>query len=484
MSLNELTIHELSELLRKGEITSSEIVQDVFERIENVDETIGAYLTTFKDNAFYEAQQLDKKRDFHHPLTGIPLAIKDIICTKGLRTTCGSKILENFIPPYNATVMEKLQSTGMIMVGKTNMDEFAMGSSNENSYFKVVKNPWDTTRIPGGSSGGSAAAVAANMCIAAIGSDTGGSIRLPASFCGIVGLKPTYGRVSRYGLVAYASSLDQIGPMVKDTEDAAILMNTISGYDPLDSTSGKVPVPDYTKALIDNIEGFILGIPREYFIDGMDEEVEVAIRSAINMLHACGAEIVEVSLPHTEYAVATYYLIAPAEASSNLARYDGIRYGFREKDFDGIIDMYEETRSKGFGTEVKRRIMIGTYGLSAGYYDAYYRKASQVRTLIRRDFEEAFVKCDAIITPVAPSVAFKLGEKVGDPLMMYLTDIFTIPANLAGIPGITLSCGYSKEGMPIGMQILGSPFDEEKLFRIAYTYEQITKETIKKRPNL
>jgi aspartyl-tRNA(Asn)/glutamyl-tRNA(Gln) amidotransferase subunit A len=394
---------------------------------------------------------------------------------KGVTTTCGSKILENFIPPYDATVIKRLREEDAVFIGRTNMDEFAMGSSTETSYFGPTGNPWDTSRIPGGSSGGSAAAVAADECIAALGTDTGGSIRQPAACCGLVGLKPTYGRVSRFGLIAFASSLDQAGPMTKDVHDTALLMNVICGYDPLDSTSLKVEVPDYTAVLGKDVAGMSIGIPKEYFMEGLDREVEKAVSEAIKVLEGLQMEVKEVSLPHTDYAVAAYYLIAPAEASSNLARYDGVKYGYRTGKDTGLLDMYTSSRSEGFGTEVKRRIMLGTYALSAGYYDAYYKKASQVRTLIRNDFETVFKECDVIVTPTYPTSAFKIGEKVNDPLNMYLSDIFTIPANLAGIPAISLPCGFTGEGLPIGLQLLSNSFQEEKLIQVAAAYEQDTR---------
>jgi aspartyl-tRNA(Asn)/glutamyl-tRNA(Gln) amidotransferase subunit A len=397
-----------------------------------------------------------------------------VICTKGFRTTCASRILENFVPPYDATVTERLHKAGAILLGKTNMDEFAMGSSSENSAFFPTRNPWDTERVPGGSSGGSAAAVAADLCAGSLGSDTGGSIRQPASFCGVIGLKPTYGRVSRFGLVAFASSLDQIGPFAKDVEDAAILLQAIAGHDPRDSTSVDQPVPDYRLAMKRSIKGLRLGIPREYFIDGIEPDVAVAVQQAIATLKELGAEIVEISLPHTEYGVAAYYIIAPAEASSNLARFDGVKYGLRAPDSKDLMTMYCQTRSRGFGMEVKRRIMLGTYVLSAGYYDAYYRKASQVRTLIRQDFLQAFEHCDAIVTPVTPIPPFKIGEKTDDPLQMYLSDIFTLPASLAGIPGISIPCGFSAGNLPVGLQILGPHFREDLILQIAHQFEQAT----------
>jgi aspartyl-tRNA(Asn)/glutamyl-tRNA(Gln) amidotransferase subunit A len=410
-------------------------------------------------------------------LAGIPILIKDNINIKGTRTTCSSKILNDFVSPYDATVVKKIRSADAIFIGKSNMDEFAMGSSTETSHFSVTKNPWDIARIPGGSSGGSAAAVAAGQAVLSIGSDTGGSIRQPASLCGVVGLKPTYGRVSRYGLVAFASSLDQIGPITKDTTDAALLMNVISGYDDNDSTSVNLPVPDYTKALINNVRNIKIGIPKEYFSQGLDNDVKTAVMEAVKLLKSMGAQVKELSLPHTEYAVAAYYIIAPSEASSNLARYDGVKYGYRaneEGEGVSLIDVYERTRGEGFGQEVKRRIMLGTYSLSSGYYDAYYLKAQKVRTLIKQDFDKAFGEVDVIITPTAPTTAFKIGEKTEDPLKMYLSDIYTISANLAGIPGISIPCGFDKEGLPIGLQLLAKPFGEETIFRTAYSYEQNT----------
>ncbi|HEX7629283.1 MAG TPA: Asp-tRNA(Asn)/Glu-tRNA(Gln) amidotransferase subunit GatA, partial [Candidatus Methylomirabilis sp.] len=408
------------------------------------------------------------------PLAGIPLAIKDGICTKGVPTTCSSRILERFVPPYDASVMHKLDDAGAVMLGKTNMDEFAMGSSTENSAFRKTRNPWNLECVPGGSSGGSAAAVAADMCAGALGTDTGGSIRQPGGFCGIAALKPTYGRVSRYGLVAFASSLDQIGPLTKDVRDAAILLGAIAGHDPLDSTSAEIPVPDYEAALTGDVRGLKVGIPAEYFIEGMDPEVEAAIREAVTTLEGLGAVRVPVTLPHTEYAIATYYLVATAEASSNLGRYDGVKYGYRTPTSENLIDMYMKTRREGFGAEVKRRIMLGTYALSAGYYDAYYLKALKVRTLIRQDFSRAFESCDVMLTPTSPTAAFRLGEKVEDPLQMYLADVFTISANLAGVPGMSINCGFTGTGLPIGLQVIGKPFDEGTILKVAHAYEQAT----------
>jgi aspartyl-tRNA(Asn)/glutamyl-tRNA(Gln) amidotransferase subunit A len=415
-------------------------------------------------------------------LLGIPLAIKDNICTKNIPTTCSSKILSNFIPTYESTVTSRLIEQGYILIGKTNMDEFAMGSSTENSGFYPTRNPWDLERIPGGSSGGPAAAVASDECIAALGSDTGGSIRQPAAFCGVVGLKPTYGRVSRFGLVAFASSLDQIGPITKQVRDSAILMNIISGHDPLDSTSAPLPVPDFTAVLGQDIKGLKMGVPKEYFIEGIEREVEVLVKEAIKRLELLGAIPVEVSLPHTGYAIATYYIIATSEASSNLARYDGMRYGLRSEGKD-LIETYLNTRAHGLGAEVKRRIMLGTYALSAGYYEAYYKKAQQVRTLIKQDFESAFKEVDVIVTPTSPTAAFKLEEKIADPLQMYLSDIFTISVNLAGVPGISIPCGFTADNLPVGLQIIGRHFDEESILKVAYAYEQST-EWHKRRPNL
>jgi aspartyl-tRNA(Asn)/glutamyl-tRNA(Gln) amidotransferase subunit A len=482
VELSNLTIHQLHELLSKKEVTSKEITESTLKRIESVEGKVNAYTTLTPELAIKQATQADKNigQGKLSTLTGIPLAIKDVLCIQGVKTTCGSKILGNFIAPYDATVIKKLREKDVVFIGRTNMDEFAMGSTTETSHFGTTRNPWDLERIPGGSSGGSAAAVSADECIGALGSDTGGSIRQPAACCGLVGLKPTYGRVSRFGLVAFASSLDQIGPMTKDVKDAAILMNEICGYDPLDATSVDTEVPDYTQVLGREVKGMSVGIPREYFIEGLDREVEGSIREAVKVLEGLGMEIKEVSLPHTEYAVAVYYLIAPAEASSNLARYDGVRYGYRTPEDVGLLDMYKRSRSEGFGAEVKRRIMLGTYALSAGYYDAYYKKASQVRTLIRNDFEKAFKECDVIVTPTYPTTAFKIGEKVDDPLKLYLSDIFTIPANLAGIAGISIPCGLSSEGLPIGLQILANFFQEEKLLKVAHAYEQHTKWHLKK----
>jgi aspartyl-tRNA(Asn)/glutamyl-tRNA(Gln) amidotransferase subunit A len=476
VDLHVLTMHELQDLLAKREVSAREVTEAFYRRIAALDDRVHAYLTLTRELALEQADEADYRRQTGGatPLLGIPLAIKDIICTKGVRTTCGSKILHNFVPPYDASVMERLKAAGAILLGKTNMDEFAMGSSTEHSAFGITHNPWDLNTIPGGSSGGSAAAVAADECAAALGTDTGGSIRQPAACCGIVGLKPTYGRVSRYGLVAFASSLDQIGPMTKDVRDAALLLNAIGGRDSRDSTSADIPLPEFTGALTGNVRGLRIGIPREYFISGIDPEVEQAVRSAVKVLEGLGAITAAVSLPHTEYGVAVYYILAPSEASSNLARYDGVKYGYRTPNWSDLRDMYRRTRDEGFGAEVKRRIMLGTYALSAGYYEAYYKKAQQVRTLIRRDFEQAFEQVDVLIAPTAPTPAFDIGEKIGDPLQMYLSDVFTVPVNLAGIPGISLPCGFNSTGLPIGLQIIGRPFDEETVLRVAYAFEQQT----------
>ncbi|HEX9114347.1 MAG TPA: Asp-tRNA(Asn)/Glu-tRNA(Gln) amidotransferase subunit GatA [Nitrospirota bacterium] len=477
MELYERTIHELHDMLVKGETTSEDVTESVFGRIKSVDGKVRAYITVTEGVARAQAKEADKKikaGDTSSPLLGIPVAVKDNMCTEGIRTTCASKILGNFVPPYDATVVRNLKKAGYVLCGKPNMDEFAMGSSTENSGFFVTKNPWDLGRIPGGSSGGSASAVAAGECIGSLGSDTGGSIRQPAACCGVVGLKPTYGRVSRYGLVAFASSLDQIGPITKDVTDSALLMNVIAGHDEKDSTSANIPAPDFTRALGKDVKGMKIGLPKEYFIEGMDSEVERAVRDAVKTLEGLGAKVVEVTLPHTDYAVATYYILATSEASSNLARYDGVKYGHRTSSPKDLMDMYMKTRDEGFGAEVKRRIMLGTYALSAGYYEAYYKKGQQVRTLIKRDFEEAFKTVDVIATPTAPTAAFKIGEKTTDPLQMYLSDIFTISVNLAGIPGISLPFGFTSANLPIGLQLLGRHFDEESILHAAFAYEQAT----------
>ena len=477
MELYELTAHELHELLLKGETSSAEIVEAVFGRIDEVEASIKAYVTLRREEALEEARGVDERLargEKLGPLAGIPVAIKDNICTRGVPTTCSSKILRNFLPPYDATVVERLKREGAVIIGKTNMDEFAMGSSTENSGFFTTRNPRDLDRVPGGSSGGSAAAVAANETIVALGSDTGGSIRQPASLCGIVGMKPTYGCVSRYGLIAFASSLDQIGPMTKDVRDCAIVLNAIAGHDPRDSTSVDMAYPDYTNFLVPDIKGIKIGVPKEYFSEGIDSDVREAVERALKLLEEMGAILVDVSLPHSEYALATYYLVATAEASSNLARYDGVRYGHRAEAADSVA-MMKETRREGFGPEVKRRIMLGTYALSSGYYDAYYLKALKVRTLLIRDFERAFEKCDCIASPTSPTVAFKIGEKVDDPLSMYLSDIYTITANLAALPGISVPCGTGKDGLPVGLQLLGKHFDEGMVLRVAYAFEEAAK---------
>jgi aspartyl-tRNA(Asn)/glutamyl-tRNA(Gln) amidotransferase subunit A len=486
MELYKRTIHELHDMLKKGETTSQAITESVLGRISAVEGKIQAYITVTEDAAREQAREADKRLkagDTDRPLLGIPIAVKDNMCTEGIKTTCASKILGNFVPPYDATVVAKLKEAGMVLCGKPNMDEFAMGSSTEHSAFHPTRNPWDLERIPGGSSGGSAAAIAADECIGALGSDTGGSIRQPAACCGVVGLKPTYGRVSRYGLVAFASSLDQIGPITKDVTDAALIMNAIAGHDPRDSTSANLPVPDYTKALNKDMKGMKVGLPREYFIEGTDPEVERAVKDAVKAFEGLGATIVDVSLPHADYAMASYYILCTSEASSNLARYDGVKYGYRAEGARDLLEMYLKTRSEGFGFEVKRRIMLGTYSLSAGYYDAYYRKGQQARTLVKRDFLEAFRKVDVIATPTAPTAAFKIGEKMSDPLQMYLSDIFTISINLAGIPGMSIPCGFTSAGLPIGLQILGNHFNEEAVLHAAYAYEQAT-EWHKKKPTL
>jgi len=486
MKLHELTIDAAHRLLKNKEITSRELTRAVFDRIDAVESKIDAYLCLSADVAMRQAAQADEAiaRGDCAPLTGIPLGIKDLMCTRDFPTTCGSRILQEFRPPYDATVIRKLKETGAVIVGKLNMDEFAMGSSTENSGLKVTRNPWDATRIPGGSSGGSAAAVAADMCLGALGSDTGGSIRQPASHCGVAGLKPTYGRVSRYGLVAFASSLDQIGPLAKNVTDCAHLLNAVSGYDPRDSTSVPRDVPNYAASLNGDLRGTTIGIPKEFSVtEGLDPAVAAAIDNAVGVLEGLGAKRVEISLPHSEYAVAAYYVIAPSEASSNLARYDGVKYGFRHQDATGLMSMYRSTRSKGFGTEVQRRIIIGTYCLSAGYYDAYYGKASQVRTLIMEDFKKAFDTCDVVVCPVAPTAAFRIGEKTDDPLTMYLSDVFTLSANLAGIPGMSVPCGFSDDSLPIGLQIMGNHFAEATILNVAYGFEQAT-EFHKKKPRL
>ena len=482
---NRLTIHEAHRLLKAKQLSSVELTKACLERIHRVEPKVHALVTITDDLALKQARKADEliAAGEVNPLTGIPVLIKDNICTKGIRTTCSSRMLENFVPPYDATVVERLNNRGTVVLGKANMDEFAMGSSTENSALFTTHNPWDLSRVPGGSSGGSAAAVAAGETIYALGSDTGGSIRQPAGFCSVTGLKPTYGRVSRYGLVAFASSLDQIGPLTQDVTDCALVLNAIADYDRRDSTSVPYPTPDYTQCLNTDLNGLHIGIPREYFVEGMQAEVEAAIRTAINKLEELRARIDwEVSLPHTPYALAVYYIIAPSEASANLARYDGVQYGFSCQDAASMWEAMEKTRQYGFGAEVKRRIMLGTYALSAGYYDAYYLKAQKVRTLIRQEFDRAFTQFDALVTPTSPTVPFKIGEKVDDPLQMYLSDVCTLPINIAGLPAISIPAGFA-DGLPIGMQIIAKPFAEETILKIAYAYEQAT-EWHKKRPEI
>lgn len=475
MTLNQLTTHEIISLVREKKVTVHEIIQDIFNQIDRIDDTIKAFITLNREEAYQQAEEIDKKvknGEKLPALAGVTVAAKDILAIKGMETTCGSKILKGFIPPYNATVINRLKEAGAIIIGKTNMDEFAMGSSTENSAFFPTHNPWDLERVPGGSSGGSAAAVAVDETHIALGTDTGGSIRQPASFCGIVGLKPTYGRVSRYGLIAFASSFDQIGTLTKDVEDSALVMNIISGQDHKDSTSTNLKVPDYLKSCREGVKGLKIGIPKEYFLKGLDLEVKLAIDNSLKIFEKLGAKIELISLPHTEYALPAYYLISTAEASSNLARYDGIQYGYRTENYENLSSLYRSTRSEGFGNEVKRRIMLGTYALSSGYYDAYYLKAQKVRTLIRQGFDKVFKKYDVLITPTSPTPAFKINEKVDDPLTMYLSDIYTIPINLAGVPAISINCGYSKNNLPIGLQIIGKHFDEETILRAAFNFEQ------------
>ena len=476
MITTRLTIHEAHGLLKSKKLSSIELTKACLKRIEELEPRLKALVSVTGELALKQAERADQRiaAGDINPLTGIPVVLKDVLCTKGVRTTCGSKMLENFVPPYDATVVEKLNNCGAVTLGKANMDEFAMGSSTEHSAFFPTHNPWDLDRVPGGSSGGSAVAVASDEGIFALGSDTGGSIRQPAGFCSVVGLKPTYGRVSRYGLVAFASSLDQIGPLTKDVTDCALVMNAIAGFDDRDSTSVPEPTPDYTKCLTPDLKGLKLGVPREYFVKGMQPEVESAMRAAIEKLEGLGAKVDwNVSLPSTPYALAAYYIIAPSEASANLARYDGVKYGFSYSDADSMWDAMEKTRQFGFGDEVKRRIMLGTYALSAGYYDAYYLKAQKVRTLIRREFDQAFEKYDALVTPTSPTVPFRIGEKTDDPLQMYLSDVCTLPINIAGVPALSIPAGFGN-GLPIGMQLIGKPFGEETLLKVAYAYEQAT----------
>jgi len=474
MNLDPLTVDSARTSVLEKQTTATSLVEGFYRKIEAEDGAIGAYLTLCREHAYQQAAYIDAladKGDALPPLAGVPIAIKDVFTTKGVRTTAGSKILANFLAPYDATAVQRLEAAGAVILGKTNCDEFAMGSSNENSGFHPVHNPHDHSRVPGGSSGGSAAAVAAGTAVASIGSDTGGSIRQPAAFCGVVGLKPTYGRVSRYGLIAFASSLDHVGPFGKTVKDVTLLLQCMAGRDPQDSTSADVPVPNYLDHIGVPVTGLRIGVPKEYFGEGLDADVRAAVDSAIQELAKAGCEIVPISLPHTAYAIPTYYVVATAEASSNLARYDGVRYGVRAKDGKTLSEMYRRTRDAGLGAEVKRRIMLGTYVLSAGYYDAYYLKAQRVRSLLARDFDNAFAAVDAIVTPTTPTAAFKLGEKVDDPLAMYLADIYTVTANLAGVPGISVPCGRSKEGLPIGVQILGKHFDEPTVLRVAHVVE-------------
>ncbi len=476
-ALYELSIEEASRRLSSGELKATALTEACLERIAVTEGAVGSFLTVTADLAREQAAEADERLRSGQgvtPLTGIPIALKDLFVTKGVRTTCASKILENFVPRFDSTVAARLRSAGAVLLGKVNMDEFAMGSSTENSALGSTRNPWALDRVPGGSSGGSAAAVAARQCLGAIGTDTGGSIRLPASYCGVTGMKPTYGRVSRYGMIAFASSLDQAGPIATTVRGAAMLLQAMAGHDDRDSTSIPAPVPDYLAAIDRGVEGLRIGVPKEYFVKGIEPDVEKSVRAACAELERAGAELVDVSLPHTEYAVATYYIVATAEASSNLGRYDGVRYGLRKGEDMGLRPMYEATRGAGFGREVKRRIMLGTYALSAGYYDAYYLKAMKVRTLIRQDFNEAFAECDALAMPTAPTTAFEVGERIGDPLAMYLSDVLTISANLAGLPGISVPCGFDRKGLPIGLQIVAPALGEETLFRVAAAYQDAT----------
>ncbi|MCX7769775.1 MAG: Asp-tRNA(Asn)/Glu-tRNA(Gln) amidotransferase subunit GatA [Proteobacteria bacterium] len=473
MDIKKLTLEEIRNLIESRVIKVRDVTEFYLKRAKELQEKTNAFITLDEENILNQVENLEKEleRGFKGKLTGVPIAIKDNICTKNIRTTCASKILYNFIPPYDATVVERLKKEGAIIFGKTNMDEFAMGSSNETSYFGPVKNPWDWDRIPGGSSGGSAVAISAIQAPASLGSDTGGSIRQPASLCGVIGMKPTYGRVSRYGLIAFGSSLDQIGPFARTTKDCALVLEVISGYDPKDSTSINRENPEYSKGLSKDIRGLKIGVPKEYFIDGVEEDIVVNIQKAIDTFKNLGAEIYEISLPHTKYGIAVYYLIATAEASSNLARYDGVKYGYRAQNVKDLKQMYIKTKKEGFGEEVKRRIMLGTFSLASGYYDAYYKKASKVRTLIKQDFMSAFEKVDVILCPTSPTTAFKIGEKSNDPIQMYLSDIFTINVNLAGVPAMSIPCGFDRKGLPIGMQIMGNYFEEQKILNTSYAYE-------------
>ena len=484
MDLCHLTAHEIHDLLVKREVSAVEVAESVFQQIDNVEEKIHSYITLTREDALAKAAEVDSKIKAGEeipPLAGVPIAIKDNMCTNGVLTTCGSKILCNYVPPYDATVVRKLKEQDAVIVGKANMDEFAMGASTETSHYGVTRNPWDTSAVPGGSSGGPATATIAGEAICALGSDTGGSIRQPASLCGVVGLKPTYGRVSRNGIVAFASSLDQVGTFTKEVADCALMLNAIGGKDEMDSTSVDIPVPDYTKSLINDVKGIRIGVPKEYFVEeGTDPEVTEKVRNAVKVLEKLGAICEEVSLPHTDYGIADYQIISAAEASANLARFDGTRYGYKAEDADSVTQLYKRTRSEGFGAEVKRRIMLGTYVLSAGFYDAYYLKAQKVRTLIKNDFDQAFKRFDVLVTPTSPTPAFKIGEKMDDPLTMYLSDIFTVNCNMAGVPGMSIPCGFSSAGLPIGLQIMAKPFAEEMIFRVAYTFEQNTEHHLKR----
>lgn len=486
MDFPSLDILSASELIKGKEASPVELAEAALSRIEALDGRLNSYVTVLREDALAQAREAKERiasGNYLGPLDGVPISLKDIFVMRGAETTCGSKMLKGFFSPYDAAVVERLRVAGAVILGKNNMDEFAMGSSTETSYFGPTMNPWDTERVPGGSSGGSASCVSASLSLGSVGTDTGGSIRQPASLCGVVGMKPTYGRVSRYGMVAFASSLDQAGPITKTVMDAAIILNAISGHDPNDSTSAPIPVPDYAASLNGGIKGVRVGVPKEYFIAGIDPEVDAAVKESISVVEGLGASVHEISLPHTEYAVAAYYIIAPSEASSNLARFDGVRYGYRAEGVRTMRDVYFKSRAEGFGDEVKRRIMVGTYALSAGYYDAFYLKAQRVRTLIKREFDEAFKGVDVIMTPTSPETAFKIGEKADDPIKMYLSDIFTIPCNLAGLPGISVPCGFSSSGLPIGVQILGKAFDEETLLRVAHAYESQTLWS-EKRPNI
>ena len=486
MDITDLTVHELMKKMSNKELSSEEVIKAYIDRIDEKEKDVKAFVTTLCDEALNTAREIDKKKNNGEKLSnlaGIPIGIKDNICTKGIKTTCSSKMLEDFISPYDATVVEKLNNENLIDLGKLNMDEFAMGASTEYSYFKKTSNPWNLNTVPGGSSGGSAAAVAANLVPWALGSDTGGSIRQPAAFCGVVGLKPTYGLVSRYGLVAFASSLDQIGPITKDVEDAAILLNIIAGHDEKDTTSYDIPKKDYTKALKNDVKGLKIGIPKEYFGEGINKEVKKKLEESIEIYIKLGAEVEEFSLDIADYALATYYIIACAEASSNLGRFDGIRYGHRTENYTNLRELFRNSRSEGFGPEVKRRIILGTYVLSSGYYDAYYKKAQQVRTLVKKEFDKAFEKYDILLTPTSPNVAFEIGTKSNNPLEMYLADICTVSVNIAGLPGISIPCGVNSDNMPIGMQLIGNKFEEEKILNVAYTFEQEYKFREKYKPN-